>query len=172
MILEESLDQTGGEITDEMDVIWQEKDASIKQKLDNYGYLFVDLDKDEDKLKTIKEKVQSGLKRVEKVRARLKARLHYLSEGKPLRGTLFSFHPYQTAHKVIGDPTKLSSSESYLTIEIRKDHWESLLSSYNDIPWEPDALEYSIKKESARVSELPENHPAITIINEPSVRMT
>ena len=153
-----------------MDVIWHQQDLAVRDKLDAYGFVFADLDSQVDKLKLIRDKIQVIQKRIDTARTHMKARLNFLSNGEPLRGNIYSFLPYQSTHKVITDTTKLGDSESYLTIEIRRDYWKDLLYSQygrleGDFPFE-------IKKETAKVSELPDNHPALSILTEPSVRIT
>lgn len=173
---EQELAEAGGEITEEMDLIWQEKDVAVKDKLDAYGYVFTDLKAEENKLKEIRTKIQFALKRIESTKKKLKVRLNFLSDGESLRGNVFSFHPYTSIHKIINTPEALLDSEIYLTIEIRKDYWKALTSALNEwnhknnIP--EDNIEFQIKKEEAKLTQLPDNHPAITIVGEPSVRIT
>lgn len=173
---EEEIAEAGGEITDEMDLIWQQKDVAVKDKLDAYGYVFTDLKADESKLKDLRSKIQSALKRIENTRKRLKVRLNFLSNGETLRGNMFSFHPYTSTHRIVNVPEALLDSETYLTIEIRKDYWETLRATLNNwnkengIP--EDNVKFHIKKVDANVSELSEDHPAVLTIGEPSVRIT
>ena len=163
-LAEDILREDGGEITESNDLIWQEKSLALKDKLDAYGFVFTEFDSQEAKLKYLKDKMQSISKRIEKARASMKARLNYISEGNVLKGNIFSFHPFMTTHTIIADPSQLKSDEIYLTIEIRKDWWEELLLD--------KSFPYEIKKEGARISDLPDNHPALSISHEPSVRIT
>ena len=160
-----------GEITDEQDLIWLSKDIEVKDKLDSYGRLLDELAAEKKKLADIKAsgvlRASEAAHRVEKLEQKLKSRLNLLSGGKPLRGHLYSFHPYESKKRTI-DVEKLSQNEIYLTIEIRQDYWESLL---RDSTMDEE-VDFSVKKVAGKVSELSEEHPAVETVLTPSVRIT
>lgn len=169
-LIESDLLEAGGEITDEQDLIWQSNDLELKDKLDSYGYLIDELAAEKKKLAEIKangvSRVSEATRRVEKLEQKLKSRLNFLSKGESLRGHVYSFHPFtSTTHTV--DVEKLSTNETYLTIEIRQDYWQRLLENL-----EPDSkVSWAIKKRAGKVSELPEDHPAVETVLTPSVRV-
>jgi len=167
--MEEALQEAGGEITDEQDLIWASKDLEVKDKLDSYGRLIDELAAEKKKLAEIKasgvSRVSEAMHRVEKLEQKIKTRLNFLSNGESLRGHIYSFHPYNsTTHTV--DVEKLSANEIYLTIEIRQDYWEEMLSRSGE------GVVFSIKKKAGKVSELPEDHSAVMTVLTPSVRVT
>lgn len=183
-ILGADIEDAGGEITDEQDLIWQSTDIEIKDKLDSYGMLFDELAAEKKKLAEIKangvRRVQEATNRVEALEIKLKKRLNYLSNlsgGKPLRGHTYSFHPYESTVRTLENPEQLKPEEAYLTIEIREDYWNELINSIEDLsitePWvEGFKSSFSIKKRTGKVSELSPEHPAIKTVLTPSVRIT
>jgi len=167
------LEEVGGEITEDQDIIWLNQQLQIKDKIDAYGIVLTDLEIEQDKLKEFKrksnERIQAAINRAESKAKRLKSRLYNLSEGSPLRGHIFSFHPYIAKERKISEGHQTDDKYVYLTIEIRKDHWNDLLSHQ---PCVMNDTYYSIKKETVKVSELPDDHPAIIEYQVPSVRIT
>ena len=172
-----------GEIPEELDLIWQANNIELKDKVDAYGHLFSELDAEETKLKQIKsdysERISKALNRVNSLRLRLKSRLNGLAGSDPLRGNLYSFHPYVSTHREISDINALSDSESYLTVEIRKDYWNMLnqlfevyQAEFSNRSLATPKIDYSIKSVKGKVSELPPDHPAVVTKLEPSVRIT
>jgi len=176
LLLELELEESGGDITDEQDLIWLSKGIEIKDKLDSYGYLLSELAAEKKKLAMIKangvERVSEATRRVEKLTQKLKSRLNYLSKGESLRGHLYSFHPYSSKTRTI-DVEKLLPNETYLTIEIRQDYWEKMIEAsawINERVLPEDS--FSIKKRAGKVSELPEEHSAVVTALTPSVRVS
>lgn len=169
--------ESAGTIPEEMDLIWQAKDLEVKDKIDSYGYLFAHLDAEETKLKELKaegsKRISKALERLENLRARIKSRLNLLAGNDPLRGRIYSFHPYVSTKREISDVSALSDSESYLTIEIRKDYWNVITSNQPWLEGERGELPcYKIKKVDGKVSELSPDHPAVVTKLEPSIRIT
>jgi len=175
LLLNTELEESGGDITDGQDLIWLSKDIEIKDKLDSYGYLIDELAAEKKKLAYIKangvQRVSEATRRVEKLTQKLKSRLNYLSKGEPLKGHLYSFHPFNSKTRT-ADVEKLSSSETYLTIEIRQDYWNDLITAWNTESPRQGAIPHSIKKRAGKVSELPEDHSAIETVLTPSVRVS
>jgi len=184
LAVEERLENEGGSVEGGLDMIWQQKELAVKEKVDNYGYLLTEIEAGENKLDIIQKKIQVAKKRLDGLKTKLKSRLFYFANGEPLKGTIFTFHPYTSKHSTIPDVQKLSPSETYLTIEITKDNWVKMLDAYHQIEGYPitevngepinveTSIEYTVKNTSGKVSELPEDHPAIVIVEEPSVRIT
>jgi len=168
-LLEEQLEN---EITDGEDLIWQQNDLAIKDKLDTYGQLFDELDAEKKKLAILKasgvERIQAATRRIENLEQRLKQRLNLLSGGQKLKGNIYSFNPFLSRQRTLKYPEHLKPSEAYLTIEIREDYWEQLI-NFNVLP---NTIHWEIKKRTGKVSELPEDHLAIETVLNPSVRIT
>jgi len=116
-------------------------------------------------------RVSEATRRVEKLERKLKTRLNLLSEGESLRGHIYSFHPYESKTRTV-DAEKLSADETYLTVEIRQDHWEDLIYLWNHDGPRPGAIPFSLKKRSGKVSELADGHPAVDTVLTPSVRIS
>lgn len=169
LLLEEQWEASDGVITDESDLIWKQTDLAIKDKLDSYGQLFDELDAEKKKLALLKangiERIQTATKRIENLEKQLKQRLNYLSSGQKLSGNLYTFSPFLSRQRTLEHPEHLKPYETYLTIEIREDYWEQLDPGVHILP-------YEIKKRTGKVSELPDDHPAVETALTPSVRIT
>lgn len=179
--LEQYFNENDGEITDETDIIWKDTDLAIKDKVDSYGFVLDGFEAQEQKLKEFQDKLRLGFKRIDATRERLKRRLNDIANRlgeKHLRGNVYSFHPFESSRRVITHPELLEDNERYLTIEIRADHWETLIKSYGDYMEEygrldeVSELKFDIKGTKGKVSELPDGHPAVETIHSPSVRIT
>lgn len=178
LYVEEGMEEAGGVITDEQDLIWQSKDLQVKDKLDSYGYLIDELSAEKKKLAFMKAegvtRVSEATRRIEKLEQKLKTRLNTLSGGESLRGHLYAFHPYISKTRTV-DVEKLLTNETYLTIEIRQDYWEEIYNGwkahcdYWDVKPEHH---FSIKRRAGKVSELSEDSKAIVTVLTPSVRVS
>lgn len=169
--LEDEIVSQDGEITDTQDLIWQNQELAIKDKVDAYGYVLTEIESELEKLKALKreasDRIQNAIQRSQSNIDRLKRRLHYLSEGSPLRGHLYSFHPYLGTKRTVEDINLVETNLVNLTIEISEASWNSLLErATSNLP------EYKILKREAKVSQLPEFHPAVKSKITASVRVT
>lgn len=168
--LEGEIVSQDGEITDEQDTIWRNQEVQIKDKVDAYGYVLSKLESELEEIKTLKREVSDRFRRAEN-RAqsnigRLKQRLNLLSEGSPLRGHIYSFHPYSAVKREVTNVDLVEDSLVNLTIEISEANWKSMLARTTDVP------EFKILKRAARVAQLPENHPAVKLQRTASVRVS
>ena len=168
--LEDEIVSQDGEITDTQDLIWQNQEIAIKDKVDAYGYVLTELKSELAKLKELKreatDRIHNAFMRTQSNIDRLKRRLHHLSEGSPLRGHIYSFHPYLTERKEVADINLVEDNLVNLTIEISESNWKSILSRTTDVP------EFKILKREAKVSQLPDDHPAMTTKRTASIRVT
>lgn len=177
MVLEEQLESQGGEITEELDIIWQAKDMELKDKIDAYGYTLAELDAEEAKIKSastlIDDRIKKALGRIESLRKKLKTRLNIVAEDKPLRGHIFNFHPFTSTRSFIEKPEMLKPEETYLTIEIKESIWNLFKAAADNAgaDWLSEK-NFKIKDRKGKVSELPKDHPAIGRIEIPSVTTT
>lgn len=167
--LSDEIEAQGGEITDEQDVIWRNQELQIKDKVDAYGYVLTELNAELEKIKELKReataRISGAVARVQSNIDRLKRRLNFLSEGSPLRGHIYSFHPYLSVKRSV-DIDMVEDSFIDMTIEIKEADWKELLNSAKVIP------EFKVLKRDAKVSQLPESHPALKSQRTASVRIT
>lgn len=159
------MEESGGEITAEQDQVWLNQKLQIAEKVDAYGIILTNLETEQENLKDLKkkfdEKIQSAIARNKSKSQRLKSRLNFLSEGSPLRGHIYSFHPYIAVER------KVSEGHYAEVLEIE--------SKYSDLAMKAlDAanVPYSLKTVPLKVSDLPDDHPAIIKYQTPSVRIT
>jgi len=175
LLLESDIDEAQGEITDEQDLIWRNQELAIKDKVDAYGYVLTEMKAELEKIKELKReataRITAARDRVTGNIARLKLRLNSLSEGSPLRGHIYSFLPYISMRREV-DIKQVEDNLINLTIEISEANWNSMLSSAYGLRDPRDIPEFTILKRGAKVSQLPEDHPAMTTKRTASVRMT
>ena len=176
LILRNHLEDAGGEITDNEDIIWRNQGIAIKDKVDAYGYVLSELDAELKKLVEIKRealaRVQKAIDRAENDTARLKQRLNYLSEGSPLRGHIYSFHPYISEKREVANIDLVEDDLVYLTVKMKVREWNKLLDAFAQVYQDLRVPEYKVIKREALASQLPNNHPAIMVKRKPSVRVT
>lgn len=174
--LEDAIVSQDGEITDTQDVIWQNQELAIKDKVDAYGYVLTEIESELEKLKMLKreasERISNAINRSQSNIERLKRRLNFLSEGSPLRGHIYSFHPYISVRRSVEDINLVETHLVNLTIEITEANWQSILSSAYGSRDPRDIPEYKILKREAKVSQLPEIHPAVKSKITASVRVS
>lgn len=174
LILAEDLEEAGGEITNEQDLIWQNTELAIRDKVDAYGYVLIELNAELGKINELKReataRISKAAVRMQLNIDRLKQRLNHLSEGSPLRGHIHSFHPYISVKRSV-DIDLVKDDQAYLTIEIKEADWKELMKCAGviAISYVP---EYRVLKREAKVSQLPLDHPAVKLQKTASVRMT
>ncbi len=169
LCLETEIMTNDGEITDEQDLIWQNQELQIKDKVDSYGYVLTELKAELDKIKELKREATARISvasaRVQNNIERLKRRLNFLGEGSPLRGHIYAFHPYESARTSV-DISQVEDNLINLTVELKEAQWKELLASAKVIP------EFKVLKREAKVSQLPDKHPAVTTKRTASVRVS
>lgn len=169
LTLENEIEEALGEITDEQDLIWNNQTLAIKDKVDAYGYVLTEMKAELQKVLELKREATARITNVqERVLnniARLKLRLNRLSEGSPLRGHIYSFLPYASIRREL-DINLVEDNQIDLKVEITEASWNELLACAKVVP------EFKILKRGAKVSQLPEDHPAVTTKRTASVRMT
>lgn len=169
LLLSDAIDKQGGEITDEQDLIWRNQELQIKDKVDSYGYVLTQLNAELEKFKELKReataRISGATARVQSTIDRLKRRLNFLSEGSPLRGHIYSFHPYLSVRRSV-DINKVEDSLINMTVEIKESDWKELLDSAKVIP------EFKVLKREVLASQLPDDHPALKLQRTASVRVT
>lgn len=160
-----------GELTEELDRLWNHTEIELKEKLDDYGDALTMLAAEKHKLEFLKDdytkRLNKAIARTNTATKTMKQRLNYYSNGSSLRGRRFTFNPYTSINKTIEDVSLLAPNETYLTIKIRKDYWDSLLTDSKQ-----GKIEYRISKTEGKVSELSVDHPAVLKKMEPSVRVS
>lgn len=170
------MEDAGGEITDNEDIIWQNQEIAIKDKVDAYGYVLSELEAELKKLSEIKRealaRIQKAIDRAENDTARLKQRLHYLSGGSPLRGHIYSFHPYLSEKREVANIDLVEDDLVDLTIKMKVRDWNKLLDAFARVHQDLRVPEYKVIKRDTLVSQLPDNHPAVIVRRKQSVRVT
>lgn len=167
--LSDEIEAQEGEITEEQDLIWQNQELAIKDKVDTYGYVLTELNAELEKIKELKReataRITGAAARVQSNIDRLKRRLNFLSEGSPLRGHIYSFHPYLSVKRQV-DISKVEDNLIDIVVQLKEADWKELLNSAEVVP------EFKVLKREAKVSQLPEIHPALTTKRTASVRVT
>ena len=170
LTLQAEIEDQDGEITNDQDLIWQNQELAIKDKVDAYGYVMTELQAELEKIKELKREATARISgvsaRIQRNIARLKQRLHGLSEGSPLRGHIYSFHPYISKEREIIDIDQVNDNLINITVKLTEASWKALLHSAEVEP------EFKILKREAQVSQLPEIHPALATKRTASVRVT
>jgi len=168
LFLEQELYDTGGELTKELELLWESTDIELKDKIDSYGYVLDNLVGEREKLKAAKtqvvSRVSAALDRLDRTEDSMKRVLHKLSDGESLRGRLYSFHPFMSKTSQIRDLDLVDKKQVTITVELNQKDWEDLIEGRN--------INYAIKKRTTRIKDLPINHPAIETKVTPSVRVT
>jgi len=170
--LEETLIETEGEITEELERLWNQNDIDLKRKVDSYGFV---LDELSNALKNIKakkkdrdEKVKKAVARIEREVDRIKARLNYFCNGQPLRGNEYSFHPYNSVEREI-NPLKITEDDKMkycrVNVELSYGLWFMIK---NHLSISENSY---IEKLKVLQSDFPADHQAIEADIRPSVRM-
>ncbi len=162
------------EITDEQDLIWRNQELQIKDKVDAYGYVLTELEAELDKIKELKReataRISGAAGRVQSNIDRLKRRLNFLGEGSPLRGHIYSFHPYHSSRRKV-DINQVEDSLIDLTVELKEADWKNMLERAYGSRDPRDIPEFKVLKREAKVSQLPDKHPAVTSKITASVRV-
>lgn len=176
LILQNQMVEAGGEITDNEDIIWRNQEIAIKDKVDAYGYVLSELDAELKKLSEIKReasaRIQKAIDRAENDTARLKQRLNYLSEGSPLRGHIYSFHPYLSERREVANIDLVEDNLVDLTVKMKVREWNKLLDAFAQVHQDLRVPEYKVIKREVLTSQLPDNHPAMILKRKESVRVT
>lgn len=164
-LLEAEFEESGGEITGELDKVWENNQIELAEKVDNYAWVLKHLDSVIANLKERKNKATQIIKSTENLQKRIKDRLNYycVQSGGPLRGHEYSFHPYLTKSRAVIQ-SKVEDKYRKVVIEMPLDEYRML--AHLGVP-----KGWTISHPEVKVSELPEDHPAITKDETPSVRM-
>jgi chaperonin cofactor prefoldin len=162
-MLEDELEEKGGEVTEELDRVWQDNQLELAAKVDNYAWALKHMDALIETLKERKAKATKIIQTIGNQQRRIKDRLHFYCEetGGPLRGHEYSFHPFMArSTDVIQD--KVEDRYKKVAVTMTLDEWRRV----SDVIATPD-----IKHLPVKVSDLPKDHPAIVADESPSVRM-
>lgn len=170
--LEETLIETEGEITEELERLWNQNDMDLKRKVDSYGFV---LDELSNALKNIKakkkdrdEKVKKAVVRIEREVDHIKARLNYFCNGQPLRGNEYSFHPYNSVDREI-NPLKITEDDKMkycrVNLEMSYGLWYFIKRSLSITDGS------FTEKLKVLTSDFPDSHPALVEDIKLSVRV-
>lgn len=153
----------GGEVDEHMSLVWEQANLDIKEKIDSYGYAMSRLENEKNILQELKERISAQTKTVERAVNNMKARLFTYADGKPLRGIIFNFLPYLTKRSRV-NLDELEDKYKYVSVEMKLEDYKGIVERLQS--------DHKVIKYYAKVSEIPEGHPAVSFENEPSVRVT
>ena len=174
--LERILDSNGGDLSDpELELIWNENNASLAEKIDAYGFIIKNMESNLKRLdelgKELDEKVKLKYDSISKNKARILARLHGLIDEGGVKGNLFKIKPVFRKERNV-DVTKIEDKFLYQVIEVRLDWWKELLNRIKEICWETQPYFRNIGSPKFKISELPEGHSAVETVLFPSCQIS
>jgi sugar-specific transcriptional regulator TrmB len=168
-LLEAEIEEAHGEITEDLDSIWENNQMELAEKVDNYAWVLKHLDSVIENIRERKRKADKIIKSIANQQKRIKTRLHYYCEqvSGPLRGHEYSFHPRISVKREV-NIDKVEPDKLRITVTMMKDQYLMLRKVLDEsgisIPMETGEA-------TCNVTDLPENHPAITKEETPSVTM-
>ena len=188
--LENIFEEQYGEITEELEKVWEDNQIELKAKIDSYGYAIQTLTQAIDMLKEKKkirdERIKDAIKRLEINVEKMKQRLHHHSNGEPLRGDEWSFHPYTSAVTKSIDTSKVEDEYiSYVIPRLSQAEYDYLIedvrmdiegakgnADYEALTLLQPLLQKIIGAEmDVKTSDLPKEHPALVKEYKSSVRI-
>ena len=172
-LLEGELEENGGEITEELDRVWENNQLELAEKIDNYAWALKHMDSVVENLKERKNKATKIIQTIGNQQKRIKHRLNFYCEqsgGEPLRGHEYSFHPYIAKASSVNQE---KVEDQYRTVQVVMpiDQYRQILGQEGDSLNAVDSSKWTITFPAVKVSELPKDHPAILEDTTPSVRM-
>ena len=172
-LLEGELEENGGEITEELDRVWENNQLELAEKIDNYAWALKHMDSVIENLKERKAKATKIIQTIGNQQKRIKHRLHFYCEqsgGEPLRGHEYSFHPFMA--KVSGvNQEKVEDQYRTVQVVMPVNQYRQILEQERGGLNGVDSNSWTITFPEVKVSELPDGHPAILEDTAPSVRM-
>ena len=163
-LLEDETEERGGELTEELDKMWEDNELELAEKVDSYAFTIDQLESVKDNLRERKRKADQIIKSADGAISRIKKRLRHYSDvlGEPLRGHEYSFHPF-TSKKQIVDQGKVETGFRRVVVDMPLTEYQKIAHLIKD-------NEVDAKQRDVKVSELPGDHPAILIDTEDTVR--
>jgi succinate dehydrogenase flavin-adding protein (antitoxin of CptAB toxin-antitoxin module) len=163
-----------GVLDEALELYWNNNEIELKSKIDGYGHVLEQLDADIVKLKMIKKQrglaVDAAIKRTETEIEKIKTRLNYHCDGKSLRGHEYNFHPFNSmVTESINEELIEEEYGNYILPGLSWIEYNQLLEAVKD-----DNLKKKLSKSvrKFKISDLPENHPALNKRITPTVRIT
>lgn len=168
-LLEAEFEEAKGEITGELDTVWENNQMELAEKVDSYAWVLKHLDSVIVNIRERKQKADRIIKSLTNQQKRIKERLHHYCEqtGGPLRGHEYSFHPrISVKREVMVD--KVEPERLRISVTMMKDKYlllRKLLAEFDvSIPMDVGEM-------ACNVTDLPEDHPAISKEETPTVMM-
>lgn len=173
------------EVTEELEQMWNDNKIAIADKIDRYGFVLEDMEtaikEITDRKKMFNSRIKTAVERIEKEIQKIKGRLNYFSEGKALKGNIYSFHPYISKETKVPDLTLVENK--YKRFNLGKLSYKEfsflaeILTVY--VPVESNKEAHGLlldrmyhAEEDCLKSELPDGHPALKVELKPSVRVS
>jgi hypothetical protein len=168
-LLEAELEESHGEITGELDALWENNQMEFAEKVDSYAWVLKHLDSVIVNIRDRKQKADRIIKAVTNQQKRIKARLHHYCDqvGGPLRGNEYSFHPRMSVKREV-NINKVEPDKLRITVTIMKDQYLLLRKVLDE---SGVAIPMETGEATCNVTDLPEDHPAILKEETPSVIM-
>jgi chaperonin cofactor prefoldin len=168
--LEAEIEEAGGEITEELDQIWESNQMELAEKVDNYAWVLKHLDSVIANIKERKQKADKIIKSITSHQERIKRRLHHYTQeiGGPLRGHEYSFHPYMSRKSEVSQD-KVEDPYVKVSVTASLSDWRLISESIKNHLAEPVSVK--VERIPVKVSDLPKDHPAILVDEKPSVTM-
>jgi chaperonin cofactor prefoldin len=168
-LLEAEIEEVHGEITEELDVVWEDNQMELAEKVDSYAWILKHLDSVIVNIRNRKQKADRIIRSITNQQKRIKERLHHYCDqiGGPLRGHEYSFHPRMSIKREV-NINKVEPEKLRITVTMMKDQYLLLKKVL-----EESGIAISIESGEAtcNVTDLPENHPAILTEETPTVMM-
>ena len=151
--------------TQELEKIWEDNEIELKAKIDAYGYILDDIDSRKKFLKDKMDKIKDIMKSLERTEKELKQRLHNVSNNDILQGKEYKFNPYISMRREVNmDLVEPERKKYIVTMDY---NWFTQFEAIANIDYNEAEYTYTTK---CNVTDLPENHPAIVINLEHTVR--
>jgi hypothetical protein len=165
MLLEEDTEQAGGELTDELERIWEDNQTELADKVDAYAFTLDQLEAVKSTLRDRKRKADDIICRTDSAITRIKKRLnHYcMIISGPLRGHEYTFHPFDSVKRevIVG---RVEDQYKKVRVEMPLNEWRKIK------PYISAGVSFNTEYPPIKISDLPEGHPAVRSETTPSVR--
>jgi chaperonin cofactor prefoldin len=166
--LEAEIEEAHGEITEELDSIWENNQMELAEKVDNYAWVLKHLDAVIANIRERKQKADKIIRSLTNQQERIKHRLRYYCDisGGPLRGHEYTFHPFNSVKREV-NMEKVERERRKVVVTMPLDRF--MASRY--LQKLAQAGEAKVEHPKLGVSELPKDHPAIMAEETPTVTM-
>lgn len=162
-LLEDETEERGGELTEELDKLWNDNEMELAEKVDAYAFTLDQLKAVQDNLRERKRKADQIIKSSENAISRIKKRLRHYADAleQPLRGHEYAFHPYNSEKRTVNQE-QVDAKYRRVVLDMSMKEYQQLAKHLSN--------NVEVKQRDVKVSELPGDHPAIEVKGEETVR--